>query len=215
MESCGQPGRIHVSEETAKELVQRGKTNWLTRREDQIVAKGKGKLTTYWLTPAGTTGTTSSACESDCKESQTMIETMQTLRDVPTGVTEDKTVDNERTKMECQQLKQSRLIDWNTDLLLGQLKRVVARRNVLQFHVDDPDALDDLARSLSKEAMAVDAVQEIIEMPSHMFDGSCHTYDIDLGFDVQSELRDYVSRIASMYSEENPFHNFVSRLLNC
>lgn len=49
MESTGQPGKIHVSEETAKELVAKGRGNWVTRREDRIVAKGKGELTTYWL----------------------------------------------------------------------------------------------------------------------------------------------------------------------
>ena len=214
MESCGQAGRIHLSEDTAKELVKHGKKDWLTRREDQIEAKGKGKLTTFWLTPAGGTGAGSSTGESDFNDCQNLGETMQALSQIPTVVLGNNRIDHERPESRTWQLKQSRLIDWNTELLLGHLKRVVARRNVLRIESEDPDALDDLARKLPEEAMAFDSVQEIIEMPAHVFDGNCSTCGIDLGADVQSQLRDYVSHIATVYSEENPFHNFVSLLFS-
>ena len=46
MESNGEKGRIHVSQATADALTKGGKANWLTPREDKIVAKGKGKI---WL----------------------------------------------------------------------------------------------------------------------------------------------------------------------
>lgn len=49
MESTGQPGRIHVSEQTAQELRVKGKGSWLTQREDKVVAKGKGELSTFWV----------------------------------------------------------------------------------------------------------------------------------------------------------------------
>jgi class 3 adenylate cyclase len=49
MESNGMPHRIHVSQETANELVAKGKSGWVTPREDKIVAKGKGELQTYWV----------------------------------------------------------------------------------------------------------------------------------------------------------------------
>jgi class 3 adenylate cyclase len=49
MESNGARGRIQVSQETADLLVGAGKGNWLTPREDKILAKGKGELQTYWL----------------------------------------------------------------------------------------------------------------------------------------------------------------------
>lgn len=52
MESTGQPGRIQVSEQTARELERLGKKHWLTEREDKVQAKGKGDLTTYWLVDA-------------------------------------------------------------------------------------------------------------------------------------------------------------------
>ena len=48
MESNGVPGRIHVSQETADELIARGKGTWLTLHQDKITAKGKGELQTYF-----------------------------------------------------------------------------------------------------------------------------------------------------------------------
>ena len=36
MESTGVPGRIHVSEETAKEVREAGKGDWLTPRQDKV-----------------------------------------------------------------------------------------------------------------------------------------------------------------------------------
>jgi class 3 adenylate cyclase len=49
MESNGMPHCIHVSQETADELIAKGKSGWVTPREDKIVAKGKGELQTYWV----------------------------------------------------------------------------------------------------------------------------------------------------------------------
>ena len=49
MESNGAPGRIHLSESTAKILKSSGKKGWIKQREDKIVAKGKGEMTTFWL----------------------------------------------------------------------------------------------------------------------------------------------------------------------
>jgi class 3 adenylate cyclase len=49
MESNGIKGRIHVSQQTADELIAKGKSSWVTTREEKIVAKGKGELQTYWV----------------------------------------------------------------------------------------------------------------------------------------------------------------------
>lgn len=40
MESNGMRDRIHVSQETADLLIEAGKSQWITKREDKIVAKG-------------------------------------------------------------------------------------------------------------------------------------------------------------------------------
>jgi len=49
MESNGQPGRIHVSGDTAKLLIDAGHDRWVSKRQDLIEAKGKGTMQTYWI----------------------------------------------------------------------------------------------------------------------------------------------------------------------
>jgi Adenylate and Guanylate cyclase catalytic domain len=49
MESTGIPDRIQISEETACELRKYGYDDWFVPREDEVAAKGKGVLQTYWL----------------------------------------------------------------------------------------------------------------------------------------------------------------------
>jgi class 3 adenylate cyclase len=51
MESNGVAGRIQISQATADYLRTIGKGNWLQRRKDAVFAKGKGRLSTYWLVP--------------------------------------------------------------------------------------------------------------------------------------------------------------------
>ena len=43
MESSGAPGRIHLSQETADQLVTSGKQHWIKKRDQPVNAKGKGK----------------------------------------------------------------------------------------------------------------------------------------------------------------------------
>ncbi|CAB9526135.1 Receptor-type guanylate cyclase gcy [Seminavis robusta] len=84
MESNGTPGRIQVSESTAQKLMEAGKANWLTKREEMIEAKGKGLIQTWWAEPTvaasesarsamsfgtGTSVDTSEASEADAHHS--------------------------------------------------------------------------------------------------------------------------------------------------
>ena len=48
MESTGQRGRIHISQETRDLLVQYGKGHWATPRKERVWAKGLGEIQTYW-----------------------------------------------------------------------------------------------------------------------------------------------------------------------
>ena len=50
MESTGRAGRIQISAATANLLaLKHGKEHWFQRRSDSVVAKGLGRLNTYWL----------------------------------------------------------------------------------------------------------------------------------------------------------------------
>ncbi|CAB9520523.1 Receptor-type guanylate cyclase gcy [Seminavis robusta] len=48
-ETTGAPGRVHVSITSADLIKENGHADWLEKREDKVVAKGKGELETYWL----------------------------------------------------------------------------------------------------------------------------------------------------------------------
>ena len=52
MESLSLPGRIQISAETARLLMDDNKGEWLTEREGGVEAKGKGHLVTYWAMPS-------------------------------------------------------------------------------------------------------------------------------------------------------------------
>lgn len=43
------PGRIHISQATADELILMGKKSWLIAREELVEAKGKGSLQCYFV----------------------------------------------------------------------------------------------------------------------------------------------------------------------
>jgi hypothetical protein len=48
MESTGVSGKIHISTAVQERLVIANK-NWAVPREDKVIAKGKGRMDTYWL----------------------------------------------------------------------------------------------------------------------------------------------------------------------
>lgn len=64
MESNGLPGKIHVSQAFADEMIRHGHESWLVEREDKIHAKGKGLMTTYWVNVVSTKSTASVASSS-------------------------------------------------------------------------------------------------------------------------------------------------------
>jgi len=68
MESNGERGKMHVSQDTADLLIAAGKSKWVTPREGTIQAKGKGEMKTFWVHMMGSDAhssdiTTSSASE--------------------------------------------------------------------------------------------------------------------------------------------------------
>ncbi|CAJ1941311.1 unnamed protein product [Cylindrotheca closterium] len=49
IESSGQKGKVHISDEMANILKDSGKEHWLSKREDVVNLKGLGEVPTYWL----------------------------------------------------------------------------------------------------------------------------------------------------------------------
>ena len=69
MESHGKSGQIHISAETANALMAKGKSHWVTPRDDQIDVKGKGFLKTFWVVNRkdreGSRAESSAGCSTD------------------------------------------------------------------------------------------------------------------------------------------------------
>jgi class 3 adenylate cyclase len=201
VESTGDRGRIHISQDTANLLIAAGKSRWVQEREDRVVAKGKGELQTYWLDTRGrgsATGSTysmSSGSEGGGPEEVADRRGSLVGTDYPQqGALDEKT---------------SRLIDWNVELLLRPLREVVARRQAL-YCKSNSQTTKDHALSAEVGATVLDEVKESITLPQFDADAArheSHPEDIVLGKAVESELRDYVATVAMMY-RENPFHNF-------
>jgi hypothetical protein len=121
-------------------------------------------------------------------------------------------------KYEKNLAKEANLVDWNVEVLMASLQKVVAMRectklkfSMLRRRSSNGGSTTSLT-SPPTETFFNAPIEEligIIELPDFSDEFSlimCHDTD---SFDgtVRDELRLYVSKIASMY-RDNPFHNF-------
>jgi hypothetical protein len=183
-------------------------SNWIRKREDKIVAKGKGELVTYWLemksnskgcqsSRSSESGPGSSHREAE-EDDQQSIETATASR---------------RTSMTSVSEKTKRLVDWNSDVLRRLLQEILISRggstsltcdrDVIEFYCD---AGVPSYRNGTKNPF--DEVKEIIALPplntlSHVRSEA----DVQVPEMVVEQLQNYVSHIAAMYND-NHFHNF-------
>lgn len=116
MESTGKRTRIQVSQETADLLIAAGKPHWLKPRDEVVVAKGKGEMKTYWLDP--TKKRRHAKGHKDIRVTQEIS--------LQNGDFVDKPISPSDVPFDD---KYSRLIDWNVDVLLHHLARVISSRS--------------------------------------------------------------------------------------
>jgi class 3 adenylate cyclase len=201
IESTGEPGRIHMSQETADLIIKGGKQAWVQRRSDLVIAKGKGSIQTYWLTLTEDRKSTNHSSEDRSEKS---------IRDY----TE---IDSCIEKFGNESVSQSRtlrLINWNVEQLLFLLKQVVVHRNaVTAAHSNfSLEALESKVSASTHQtnSLPLDEVQEIITLPEFDRSASRNRQDpdtVEISPVVLEQLKMFVTWIASMY-RANPFHNF-------
>lgn len=182
MESTGEKSRVHLSSETAKMLVSAGKTSWVKQRDEKVVAKGKGELTTYWLELFSRSETGSE------------------------GVSDGSTAGTEmpqKLEKDTDPVKQQRLIDWNVEMLGRALYEIAAHNDSKRpIATGQGSLLDETVLMPAPGKMVLDEVREIITLPRHS--GSLpQSYGGQLDPDVVDQLRDYVTEIAGLYNN-NP-----------
>ena len=247
MESTSEKNSIQVSSATAEFIKQAGKEHWLTEREGPVVAKGKGTMQTYWLKPRrkdstgpavikkprrDTTSTFSTSpvqiVDTDGPQTAPIVSRSPSpdmmMLMMEEGIIEmDDAVESAPSIAAAEMGKRARLIDWNVEILLRRLSKVVAMRE------DGCANLIDSTRSLGPWtsvalgqdddgdggnnnmmlSSVLDEVSEVIALPKFE-PRSVRRRSLrgaPIGPAVKSQLRAYVSMIASCYRDV-PFHNF-------
>lgn len=193
IESLGQAGRIHLSQETAEQIKAWNKEEWLIPRHDQVQAKGKGLLTTYWLDIPDD--------KSDFSDTETSLTDLSNA---------GRSVDAQLNAMDG---KIQRLVDWNTELLLRLLEQISARRKAVSTGTrssalgsNDEKKVDS---ELRRGKMVIDEVAEVITLPTYdQRTGSSRKEGMskEISVEISRQTKMYVTRIARLYPD-NPFHN--------
>lgn len=206
MESTGQRNKIQLSPDTANILIKNGRGDWLTQRHDKVQVKGKGLMTTYWLLlktssqshassisgPSVRNGTTSGKSKSSHKKKNHFWKGTEL-----DGVLGQTDIDDDI----------QRLVNWNADVLLILLKRVITARVI--SGVENKKLSNDDEKRFCSSGLVLDDFQLVINMPEFDAEVASRMYeeDVELVPEVEKELIEYVTAIASGY-KKNSFHNF-------
>ena len=187
MESTGIMGRIQVSSATAEELKKDNKGSWLTPRSDNVVAKGKGVMSTHWLSLRKTAHSLCSIEEKADLDNK-----------MPRG--------SSRAASSMDQ-KDARVVDWVCEILVKQIKKVVVVHQRCPFPTHSNH---NIGSQVQDGKICLDEVQEAIRTPDFNPEVAEATLDADLveiPEAITNDIRDYVAMIAACYRLNN-FHNF-------
>eukprot|EP00980_Cylindrotheca_fusiformis_P011407 scaffold2642_cov120-Cylindrotheca_fusiformis.AAC.16 len=196
MESSGERSRIQISQVTADLLTEAGLARWTIPRSNKIFVKGKGEMQTYWVSK-------SNKSIEPKVEMATLEEGAETEKSSETGDEEDKEV----LRVEGMN-RIERLVEWNVEILSSLLEQVVGSRGGV---VNQIQALSSIEKSIGICGKTV--LEEFTPtIPLKRFDTEelerrQNSSATDIGPEAKSQLRNYISTIASMYPD-NAFHNF-------
>lgn len=196
MESNSMKGRIQISEQTADLIFAAKLEHWLMKREDKIEAKGKGVLQTYWLVIKESNKVTPVPLPSSEDESNSTISDVGSHDIVRNGIRGLST-------------QHSKLVDYNTECLLGLLKQILARR-AISHDFQEMTLPEAVMPSAVKSVM--DDVAECIQLPAfHAGIERSKPMDVDTVYvdpNVVAQLRCLLQEICLYYNSSNYFHNF-------
>ncbi|CAJ1937526.1 unnamed protein product [Cylindrotheca closterium] len=211
IETTGERNRVHLSEDTARILIQSGKESWVERRDGVVAAKGKGDMVTYWLTLAQSKLKKRKANKKEAtiaeEENAKPTSNSTSIGEKPASLEIPERSISLDQHITYDDRKQ-RLIDWNVDVLTTFLKKIQAMRAE-----EETDALagknfeHDSWRNAHADTTVLDEVREIIALPQKEQVYKRDPQSLQIGEKATAELKEYVGLIASMY-HENSFHNF-------
>jgi class 3 adenylate cyclase len=160
IESTGRRDRIHISQETAHLLIAGGKGHWVQDREDKVCAKGKGELSTFWVVPYSSEVLVSEGSEALSSSSPPAV----------------------ATKDSANESKKERLVQWNVEVLLGALRRIV-------------ETCQHAQRTTAQANCKGSSFTDVIKLEQDS--GSATLYVVPPSIEYQ--LHKYVTLIASLY----------------
>eukprot|EP00980_Cylindrotheca_fusiformis_P020947 scaffold7970_cov118-Cylindrotheca_fusiformis.AAC.3 len=204
MESTSARSRIQVSQATADLLFASGLSTWIAPRKNKILVKGKGEMQTYWLNTKAAKGLKPYHPKSDMP---TLAETAELTdnSDVSGAMHIEGNFDLDDTGT---MTKTERLVEWNVEVLSPLLQQIIASRG------GDVVPIDPL---LPQKEATIGTGETVLEefvsiIPLKRFDAAelskrQKASSIDIGDKAKTQLRNYLSNVASMY-RDNPFHNF-------
>mgnify|MGYP003866110729 CR=1 FL=1 len=197
MESTGVRDRIQVSEATAELLRKAGKGAWLKNREDEVIAKGKGRITTYWAMPKSHATNSNSSQTSGGESCSNGTESQTAVNTIANSASPQPAVKNNLNQ---------RLVDWMAEMLLDQTRKIMYIRH--QTKVRNQSTVPTYHPKEGQTCM--DEVKDIIEMPSYdacLAEMNQNFKRVVIPQEAAAGLREFVARVAGTY-RDNPFHNF-------
>ena len=199
MLSSSRAGKIHVSVDTAELLNLAGKGDWLVPREDLILVKGKGEMSTFWIrhkTCLASSEPPDLLSGSDFSSQSSMA----SFDDVANWEIKN------MTPSQTQENKFQAVIDRTVQVLLPYLKKIQAKRNAEKtLNISHFGGSNET----SMENAIIDEAREVVRMPP--FDGRVvrlltHGEMLDLPEEIEKQLQLYITSIVSTY-RSNEFHN--------
>lgn len=193
IELKGLPNRIHISSTTHALLEKGGKGHWTIPRKDAVSINGNENYHSYWLDIKYQSGASQSSGGSS-KPQDLQSSSMDAFSKEFEAKLPSKSV---------------RLVKFNTECLLGFLKQIVARRNASYGSAGPPPSTYPDGRQFTSHPF--DEVKEIITLPKYNAKAAENQQNpkyIQLDPKIERQLYSYIYKLATMYRQEVPFHNF-------
>ena len=192
-------------------IIEAGKGHWIRPRETPIHAKGKGRLQTYWLEIKP--GSKDSHDSFAPQELECLDDSAGSLNITNLGVSSI-VAKFERAHKENKLNEDSRRqVNYNVEVLQGMLKKVVAMRDPsyvkLAAKTNEEYVNGFRALSISSKAgdIVLDEINDTVHLPKDAEKYKRDPESVVLNEKAASQLRDFVTTIASMY-RSNQFHSF-------
>lgn len=235
METTSHRHRIQVSESTAELLRKAEKGGWIQKRDDHVATTKDGReIQTYFVlitSPLSGRGGTSTYSDKKSTISPLSQRSGRSGAALKAGLSSMLRADNapkcprrqvwnegdNNFMMSLPPMSRSarnkRLVAWINKLLSAQLIKVMAQRG---FH-STPASFEITGEVLARVAHGTIPSEEVVDVirpavASHACDRSTSSTgevsSVDLPMNVAQQLRTLVTKVAALYNEDNPYHNF-------